>query len=321
MPEIHRSRCEYLRISGPNLAGLTNCSKNPYSGIEYQRSITFETHPFSTLQTASRTPENDVKFTLWQKFKQAYGEENSTYAVRNPVIAPLTSDLRIDHASGTQIFVEIKHAHASVVNLPGGRQKLSHLSKSRRISAGIFTMFVPWDYIMTFTTEVEGYLICKDDIPDNFWHQLGTEGRVSVEFDDHTFLDARRIRLDAANDGLVQRIERIIQQNGNSPVKATLSPTDILEKAGPCPWSYLKSIDGADLTEADVPDNVSEEDDEPGESEASVDDEAEANAGDQGAHGWLRKGLVARKLQNYRGQEMTQNERYFVALLKECRRR
>ena len=267
--------------------------------------------------------EEGVKHKVWKAFRGGFAKGESKYTVRNPHYAPITADLRLDHIDGQSILVEVKSGLATVKNLPQGRQELLHDTRWTKVGKMIFHMFVPWDYLLALVSEDEGYMICKDDIPDTFWHNEGNaNGKVSHEFPDHSFLDSRRIRFDVSDAVLARGIQRVIQGDRDAPRSAMLQPEDIEKNAGPCSFEFLRGMIREEGAEVDL-----EETEEEQETAETADAEAEDLGAEDAGDTNQRKGQQfatesrSARIRLAKGVEFSQDSVVFDALQIECRRR
>lgn len=160
----------------------------------------------------------------------------------HPSHAPLTSDLCILHGpSGTKVFVEIKPLMSRVSDLENGRQLFEHKARHFAQTARyIFTFRAPWDYILTTFNENEGLLFSKDDVPFDFWHQEleDAEDWLQHTFQDHSFVNSHRIKLNQSAPQIAQTISRILKGPGSTaadpPRTARLTAQGIIDRAPPC---------------------------------------------------------------------------------------
>lgn len=266
---------------------------------------------------------------LWNKFKSAYTNEVPTLSMSHPAYSPVTADVRFEHVDGGEVFVEIKRRAAKTRNLAGGRQRLRHSARTYGGYGAIFHMFVPWDYLLTMETEDEGYLICKDDIPQAFWHAEGdNEGMLTAEFNSQGFLTKRKIDLNAPDRTFVRRFQNLMSTDDGHLKKATFLPADIERIAGPCPIELLKQSvrvrDNSDVPEegAMLDDGqVNPEDDEDNaalEVEEGGQDEGDATAQPDGKGAWTMGTLKARqRLQ--KGSGLSRDQQLFLPLMQQCR--
>lgn len=165
--------------------------------------------------------------------------------MKNPTYAPVTTDIRLDHSSGVQVFVDLKNNSAKVEDLSTGQQRLSHPQVDSWYNRPVFTFRAAWDYILTMIDDNKGYLLIRDDLPTTFWHQLPDgQGYIHHDFANKTFLLERLVLFDRPDSEVVTDICRILKGTGKSwedgPLKATLSAEEIYPGAGPCPPELLK---------------------------------------------------------------------------------
>ena len=189
-------------------------------------------------------PANDTEARLRSKIWKAFddvgkGQDPPQLLLRNSVICPYTSDVRIDHYDGAKIIIELKTLHARVEDLGNQQVRFSHKAKALDYDTGIFVYSAPWDYIFTTTSENEGYLLSKDTIPTSFWHRdPGQDNWMS-----HNMaigeLNKYRIELTGTSDNIVRQFRKVLCGTDNLPtptlIESRLTAADIIRTAGPCP--------------------------------------------------------------------------------------
>jgi hypothetical protein len=100
--------------------------------------IPVEAKPFSLISRADNA-ELVLRHKIWQAFDEVAKNQAGVpeYRARNPSCAPMTSDLRLDHSSGSFIFIELKQGHAEV---NAARTEMRHEQYPLGIpGGGIFT--------------------------------------------------------------------------------------------------------------------------------------------------------------------------------------
>lgn len=326
---------------------LTQHRTNPFSGLVYSRAVALEKRDTSVIIRSEDDYEAQLRGKIHSIFCSVYQNSSTAeYHIRNPVFAPLTADLRIDHRSGAQIFVEIKTSHAKVEELWRGGRKFSHVARSLRQSKAIFQCSAPWDYLFTLLDRQDrddglqrAIMINKDDIPENFWHSEGDDqGWLSCEFPDSNFLDMHTVDLNRPAAVIVQRIKRIMGDTGNGPKKATKSSADIRASAGPLPWSLMSTTvqltdsndEGGDNDEEEgliAEGRTTELTDAEGDPDVTPEDGLASSATPTTGRAQKRDGervleqASTRRTQLLRRADNLQNEQYFIPILRECRRR
>lgn len=185
-----------------------------------------------------------MRFRIWKAFEDFARIAGPTgeYRVNNALCSPWTSDIRLDHKSGTSVLIELKEQHARVSE---DGNSLSHLQYALGgLSKGIFTFRAPWDYLLTMADEDTGYLIRKEDIPKAFWHQDPGRGGWLTDQCGRDFLQRRRVDLNSTYAEIAHRIGWIlrgVRVPGDPPVRSALTAKDIIRFAGPCPLDLLVS--------------------------------------------------------------------------------
>lgn len=221
-------------------------SRNPFSGLDYEKPTSLSVQPFRLL-TNLGDREAMLRFRIWTAFQNvANTQVPPEFLMRNPIIAPYTSDMRLDHINGTSVFIEIKTKHARVETLQSGRQNFFHEHRALGKGIPIFTFRAPWDYFLTMTNDDEGYLLKKEDIPVEFWHKdIDNREPLVHQFPDDVFLRRRRILLTWTSHDIVRAFRRVICGSATNPHaqpgRTQMTAEDIYRVAGPCPREWLNA--------------------------------------------------------------------------------
>ena len=146
----------------------------------------------------------------------------------------------MDHQNGTLFFIEIKLEHVEIEKDAPGHSLFKHLYPGLSLNTGIFTLRAPWDFLLPIVRDrTRGYLISKDDIPPELWHQIPRDGYYVTQGFSDPFLDRHRVYL-GNPFSLVTAIQRILRgpnynSSDGSPYRVKLTVEQIIARAGPCP--------------------------------------------------------------------------------------
>lgn len=296
---------------------------------------------------ADNATEFKIRELLWQSFHDQ--GQSTGFQVKIPHYAPITSDVRLDHSSGISLFIEIKVAAIKVTQLANGKYRLQHMSRTTpHARRGIFTLLqTAWDYLLSLPSanSATAWLLKKEDWPQTFWHALVRPDEwLSFDYDDSTFLDSRKVRLNAGPAALVQDICRIVCDQG-VPQPTDLTADQVLQFAGPCPRELIRDVytvvgEGQGLEEVVSPEGSqeedlgdpqdggvvdNEEDDEEADEEEGENEEAEEGEeeGNQDAVAWrfnrFTTSAAASRKTIRGGNEMIRTGQLFKRLMDESR--
>lgn len=273
-------------------------------------------------------PEIKLRYRIWKAFEDFGGDGRHIpeYRMRNTICCPWTSDIRLDHKSGTSIFIELKEKHARV---SADQKTFSHLASGLNMPGkGIFTFRAPWDYILTMVDDDTGYLMIKEDIPKDWWHNYpGGDGWLTHVYPNNVLLSSRRVSLNQPAWDIVRNIRRIIigtRIPGDPPVKSRMTAKDICRLAGPCHMALLSK---------DYMDRMGLDDDDAGADEGAAGPHAaralatrgQADDGEPEEAEGRRRGAfgtvpVEDRYKLVGGLDATVDAQLFMPLMDECRR-